>query len=105
MIKRGMWVLKKGIGPESIEIKNNKLFRAPVIIPATVLPGEYKVSIFLLRNGKILSKETTKISIQKTGLEAKIYNFAHEYSMLYGVFAVLLALCAGYIAAFSFRKI
>jgi len=105
MRKRGMWVLKKGRGPESIEIKKNKLFRAPVIIPATVLPGEYKVSIFLLRNGKILSKETTKISIQKTGLEARIYNFAHEHSMLYGVFAVLLALCAGYIAAFSFRKI
>ena len=105
MIERGMWVLKKGIGSKSIEIKNNKLFRAPVVIPATVLPGEYKVSIFLLRNGKIVSKENTKISVQKTGLEAKIYNFAHEYSILYGIFAILLALCAGYIAAFSFRKI
>ena len=105
MIERGMWVLKKGIGSQSIEIKNNKLFRAPVVIPATVLPGEYKVSIFLLRNGKIVSKENTKISVQKTGLEAKIYNFAHENSMLYGIFAILLALCAGYIAAFSFRKI
>ena len=105
MRERGMWVLTKGIGPKSIEIKNNKLFRAPVVIPATVLPGEYKVSIFLLRNGKIISKENTKISVQKTGLEAKIYNFAHEYSILYGIFAILLALCAGYIAAFSFRKI
>ena len=105
MRERGMWVLKKGIGSKSIEIKNNKLFRAPVVIPATVIPGEYNVSIFLLRNGKIITKENTKISVQKTGLEAKIYNFAHEYSILYGIFAILLALCSGYIAAFSFRKI
>ncbi len=105
MRKKGIWVLSKGVGSESIEIKNNKLFRAPVVLPATVLPGEYKVSILHLRNGKIISKENTKISVQKTGLEAKIYNFAHEYSILYGIFAILLAICAGYIAAFSFRKI
>jgi len=105
MKKNEMWVTKKGTGKEKIEIKDNKLFRAPVILPATVLPGNYKVKILHLRDGKRISEENTQIFVKKTGMGSKIYNFAHDYSSFYGIFAITLAIFAGYLAAVGFRKV
>ena len=97
--------LKKRIRINHASIKNNKLFRAPVVLPASVLPGEYKVKILHLRDGLKISEENTNIFVRKTGFEARIYSFAHNYSAFYGVFAIILAILAGYLAALSFRKI
>ena len=105
MIKDSHWISKRGVKAENIEIKNNKLFRAPVVLPASVLPGEYKVKILHLRDGLKISEENTNIFVRKTGFEARIYSFAHNYSAFYGIFAIILAILAGYLAALSFRKI
>ena len=105
MVKDSHWISKRGVKAENIEIKNNKLFRAPVVLPASVLPGEYKVKILHLRDGLKISEENTNIFVKKTGFEARIYSFAHNYSAFYGVFAIILAILAGYLAALSFRKI
>ena len=105
MKKSGMWITKKGTGKEKIEIKGNKLFRAPVILPATVLPGNYKVKILHLRDGEKISEANTQIFVKKTGMGSKIYNFAHDYSAFYGIFAIILAIFAGYLAAVGFRKV
>ena len=105
MKKNEMWITKKGTGKEKIEIKDNKLFRAPVILPATVLPGNYNVKILHLRNGEKISEENTQIFVKKTGMGSKIYSFAHDYSTFYGIFAIVLAVFAGYLAAVGFRKV
>ena len=105
MIKDSHWISKRGVKAENIEIKNNKLFRAPVVLPASVLRGEYKVKILHLRDGLKISEENTNIFVRKTGVEARIYSFAHNYSAFYGIFAIILAILAGYLAALSFRKI
>ena len=74
-------------------------------LPSTVLPGNYEIKVYHLRNGEIHSQKSTSMTVRKTGFEAKIYNFAHNYSILYGIFAIIMAVAAGYIAAFSFRRI
>jgi hypothetical protein len=33
-----------------------------------------------------------------------VYNFAHQYSALYGLFAIAFAICAGWLAAAAFRR-
>ena len=58
-----------------------------------------------LRDGIKISEENTNIFVRKSGFEARIYSFAHNYSAFYGVFAIILAILAGYLAALSFRKI
>jgi hypothetical protein len=37
-------------------------------------------------------------------LSAGIYNFAHDYSALYGIFAILFAVASGWLAAAVFRR-
>ncbi len=46
------------------------------------------------------------MTVARKGFSAMVYDFAHEYSMLYGVFAVVFAavVFSGWLAAFAFRR-
>lgn len=88
-----------------VSFQGTRLFRTRVELPSNVPTGQYAVSVFLVRDGQIISTSTTELSVQKTGLEAKITEFAFEQSPLYGIIAVLIALIAGWFAGFVFRKV
>ena len=87
-----------------VELTKNALFRAEVRLPANILSGTYKVRVLQFRDGVAISEDNTKLFISKGGLSAKIYNFAHDYSALYGIFAILFAVASGWLAAAAFRR-
>ena len=72
--------------------------------PANVPTGTYKVEVYLLRDGRVVSAQTTPLIVGKIGLEADIFDFAHNYAALYGVIAILVALVAGWLAHVAFRR-
>ncbi len=80
------------------------MFRTEIELPANVPTGAYKVKVILLRDGQVVSAQTTPLSVNKTGAEEVIFRFAFEHSALYGAAAILLALAAGLLAHMAFRK-
>ena len=66
--------------------------------------GTYQVQVYLIRDGAVVNAQTTPLIVSKIGLEAEIFDFAHNNSALYGVVAILLALVAGWLAHIAFRK-
>jgi hypothetical protein len=44
------------------------------------------------------------MNVRKAGLSALIYRFAHDYSALYGIFAIIFAVASGWLAAVAFRR-
>ena len=88
----------------NVTLTENALFRAEVKLPANILSGTYNVRILQFRNGVAISEDITNLYIKKGGLSAGIYNFAHNYSALYGIFAILFAVSAGWLAAVAFRR-
>ena len=91
-------------GHGKIKMLGKRLFRTTVVFPANVPTGTYSVNVLLFRGGQVVYTETTPLTVRKVGLEAGIFNFAHQHSMLYGVIAILIALMAGWIAGAMFRK-
>ena len=87
-----------------VEFLGAQLFRTDVFFPANVPTGTYQVQVFLFRDGEVISAQTTPLSIGKIGLEAEIFDFAHQRSASYGLIAILLALVAGWLAHIAFRK-
>jgi uncharacterized protein (TIGR02186 family) len=81
-----------------------KLFRTNVQLPANVPVGVYTVEVYLFKNGETLDAEIQPLNVSKVGLEADIYDFAHEQSLLYGIVAVIIAVFAGWFASVIFRK-
>jgi len=88
----------------NVTLTENALFRAEVKLPANILSGTYTVRVLQFRNGVAIGEDITNLYINKGGLSAGIYNFAHDYSALYGIFAILFAVAAGWLAAAAFRR-
>jgi uncharacterized protein (TIGR02186 family) len=80
------------------------LFRTLVEFPANVPTGTYQIEVYLLRDGRVVSAQTTPLIVGKIGLEADVFDFAHKYSAIYGLIAILVALVAGWLAHIAFRR-
>ena len=100
MASKGLWPADVG----SVKLTDGALFRANVQLPANVISGIYDVRILQFRNGVVFSESETNIYIKKGGLSATIYNFAHDHSLFYGLFAITFAVAAGWLAAVAFRR-
>jgi hypothetical protein len=52
----------------------------------------------------MLSTFRTEVNLQREGVEAVLHTFAFSYPFYYGVFTVLLSVCAGLLASAVFRR-
>lgn len=87
-----------------VSFLGNRLFRTDVHFPSNVPTGSYIVTVYLIRNGKIESAQSTPLSVSKIGVGAWVYDFAYQQSALYGLLAIVLALLAGWLAGVVFRR-
>jgi uncharacterized protein (TIGR02186 family) len=82
-----------------------RLFRTSVAFPANVPVGSYLVEVLLVRDGEVVSAQTTPLIISKVGFGADLFDFAHNQAALHGLVAILVALMAGWAAHLIFRRI
>jgi uncharacterized protein (TIGR02186 family) len=87
-----------------VEFLSNTLFRARVPVPAVVTRGQYNVDVYLFRDGDVVSAQSTPLFIDQTGLERRLFNFAHDSPFRYGIFTVLIALFLGWLSTVIFRR-
>ncbi len=98
--KAGLYSSTAGV----VQRRGGELFRSSVVFPVNVPTGTYIIETLLINNGEVKSATTTPLFINKVGFGAYIYNFAHQYSALYGIVAILIAAMAGFAANWVFRK-
>ena len=89
---------------ELIDKNSNGFFKIPVNIPFNASPGKYSISIETINSNAVIKKEKI-IFIKKPGLNSFIYKFAHQLSLLYGLFCAIIAISLGLIAGYFFRRI
>jgi uncharacterized protein (TIGR02186 family) len=89
---------------DGVEFLSPSLFRARVPVPAAVPRGEYNAQVFLLRNGTVVSAQSTPLFVDQTGLERRLYNLAHDEPLLYGLSAVTMAMVLGWLSSVIFRR-
>lgn len=93
-----------GEAPGGVELLSQTLFRARIPVPATVPRGTYTVEVYLFRAGTVISAQSTPLFIDQTGLERRLYNFAHESPLSYGISTVLMAMLLGWASSLAFRR-
>ena len=81
-----------------------QLFRTNLWFPSNVSVGDYTVTTHLIMDGKVINTKATNIVVHKVGIEADVYNFAHDYALFYGLLAVVIAVVSGWAANAAFRK-
>ena len=93
-----------GYDPGGVAVQGERLFRTTAVFPANVPTGPYRVTVYLFDRGKLLARQESVLVVKKVGLEAGVFNFAHQQSTLYGVIAIVVAVAAGWLAGVLFRS-
>jgi uncharacterized protein (TIGR02186 family) len=86
----------------NVTLAESTLFRADVALPANLTEGEYKVRLFITRDGVVVDKHEEIITVNKSGLERWIHNLAHQQPLIYGLLSLVLAVAAGWGASAGF---
>lgn len=79
------------------------LFRSTIALPPNVPVGPLTARVYLFREGELLSTYSTRVKLEREGLELWLYRFAFRHSVAYGISSVVLAVAAGFLAAMLFR--
>jgi uncharacterized protein (TIGR02186 family) len=92
-----------GVKEGAVDLNEDTLFRADVLLPANLTEGDYVVRLFLTRGGKVVATQDRTIGVRKEGLERFIYRMAIDAPILYGILAITIAALAGWAASTAFR--
>lgn len=90
---------------EKITFWGETLFRTVLKFPQNIPRGWYTVETYLFNDGQLSSMQSTPIHVSKIGFEAFMFDFAHRFSVLYGVLAIIIAIFAGFMASWIFRRV
>jgi uncharacterized protein (TIGR02186 family) len=91
--------------PNSIEFLDETLFKAMLTFPKNVMMGVYTVEIYLVDENNLVAFQSIPITVHQVGMSAGINQFAYNNSVLYGIFAILIAVVAGFLANYIFTKL
>lgn len=92
------------VSPTPLRLEEDGLFKVAFAIPPNAPVGRYAVDVYLFRGGRMVQRKPGEVVISRIGIEKTVYTAAQKTPLLYGFTAVLLALAAGWAAAFVFRR-
>lgn len=90
---------------QPISFLANRLFRTRISLPSNVPTGTYTVTVYLIRAGNVVSAQSIPLVVSKIGVGARVYDFAYKHAAAYGLLAIFMALCAGWLGSALFRKL
>jgi len=82
--------------------EKDKSFTASVWIPPQIPTGEYQIRVIEIHNGQILNNSRDQLKVKEEGIPLMLSSLAFNHSILYGFFAVLIAVSAGLAMDFFF---
>jgi hypothetical protein len=64
--------------------------------PKLAMPGAYQVEVYACRDGRIIGQSGNTLKLVEVGFPAFMANAARNHAFVYGIFAVILAVIAGF---------
>ncbi len=90
---------------QGVRISENVLYQARIGLPSNVITGPYTAETFAIANGRVLASATAEIEVAKVGLEGRVVSAAENWSLLYGLGAIVLSLSMGWFAGRFFSRL
>jgi uncharacterized protein (TIGR02186 family) len=96
-----------GVFPDTLKVVGHSGDRATLEgqmkLPSNITPGNYQISLSVFNSGKLLESQTVDMPIEMKGLPALLSTMAHKNAVLYGVFAVVIAIVTGLVMGIVFK--
>ncbi|MEJ2590315.1 MAG: TIGR02186 family protein [Candidatus Thiodiazotropha sp.] len=88
---------------QAVELKDDRLFYAHMDLPADSPLGRYRLSIYLVRNGKVVRRQEATLEVQEVSLESWVSRMVHDHPWLFGVFFTLGVMLLGFVLGVVLR--
>ena len=72
-------------------------------LPSNTRPGDYKVCLSVIQDGRVVSHNCTGLTVALVGFPAWLATLAYQHGAAYGVLAVVIAIVTGFAMGFIFK--
>ena len=72
--------------------------------PYQAAPGEYLVTVYAVKDKKVLEKSEARMIVEQVGIVKSLANLAKNNGAIYGIISIVVALAAGFGVGIVFRK-
>lgn len=86
------------LAQNTVDVQGDTLFQTMIQMPTTISEGPYNVRVYLTRDREVVGQANSVIDVKKVGFEEWLYAFAQRFPLLYGIFAVAVAVLVGWMA-------
>lgn len=95
-ISSGQIILNQTEGGQNYSIKLKWPYQAA--------PGEYLVTVYAVKDKKVVEKAEAKMIVEQAGIVKTLANMAKNNGAVYGIISIVAALAAGFGVGMVFRK-
>lgn len=81
-----------------------RLYTAAFNWPYQARPGDYRVEVFAIKDGKVVEKAATPLRVEQAGAVKFLAAMARNNGAMYGVLSIVIALVCGFGVGIIFRK-
>jgi uncharacterized protein (TIGR02186 family) len=100
--KHGLYAFHPGEIRFEQKNETEKSFAAAVWIPPRIPFGEFQITVMEINNGHIIDTAKHELKVKEEGIPLMLSSLAFNHSLLYGFFAVFIAVVAGLAMDFFF---
>jgi hypothetical protein len=98
-----------GIFPGRVGIKrlpgNGQVVEGVFNLPTRLAPGKYHVTLSVVKDGRVVSKEMRPLKVELVGFPAAVFDLAHKHALTYGILAAGIAVLSGFLVGLIFQFI
>jgi len=99
-IQEGLFVVQ----PNGVSFISPTVFRADIPLSNTVLTGAYQVFVQIFADGQPIAEAPSTFQVEKIGLPQFVVASSVNYSLIYGLATMAMALLTGWIASVAFSR-
>ncbi|WP_427968489.1 TIGR02186 family protein [Altererythrobacter sp.] len=89
---------------DGVRISEQVLYQARISLPSNVVTGKYTAETFAITNGRVIASAIADVEVKKVGFERFVELASQSWSLVYGLFAVLLSVGMGWAAGRFFAN-
>ena len=72
--------------------------------PYQAAPGTYTIEVLAVREGRVVDRAETSLTVARTGIVEKLSNLAFNHASIYGIISIVIAMAAGFAVGALFKK-
>lgn len=88
----------------AVKLSGNRLFFANIELPAKLPLGVYQLQIYLIKDGKVIGRQSRRLDVEQVRLERWVVNTARAHSWKFGAAFTVLAMALGLALGMALRR-